>query len=179
MDNNIYSDLNTTLVRFILSAYHANDFRALDDLGVSKDQINRLVQMPAIQMQKFSGLRTPLANIKFCQRRFDIFIDTIDKEATRDDIINQMIKLDASAAMLDTMAGLDITEFRARRIKLGMDKASQGRPASLLPDESIILDDAWLKHKVEPDELIRYLKVGLETNLPLNRVWAYIRLGDC
>ncbi len=64
--DNIYSDLNTTLVRFIVSAYHANDFRALDDLGVSKDQINRLVQMPAIQMQKFSGLRTPLANIKFC-----------------------------------------------------------------------------------------------------------------
>jgi len=87
-----------------------------------------------------------------------------------------MIQMDASAAMLEALTGMDIMEYRSRRTRLGLDKATQGRPASLNSDESIVLSQSWTKFNDEQDDMMRYFKVGLDTRLPLNKVWAYMRL---
>lgn len=173
---NIYSELNYSIVNFIGAANSAHDFRALKQLGLSDDQINRLSKMPFEQLQRFKAMRTPIAEVTINPRHFDLCMDYIISEATIDDIKNQMIKMDASAAMLTELAGMDITEYRSRRTHLGLDKATQGRPASLSSDESIILSQAWSKFQIETDNMMRYFRVGVDTGLPLNKVWAFMQL---
>jgi len=173
---NIYSELNTSIVRFIIAAYEANDFRALKQLGLSGKQVKRIIDMPMKQFQRFNAMRTPIATVEFNPRHFDLCVDYIIKESGEDEIKDQMIKMDASAAMLETLTGMNIMDYRSRRTRLGMDKASQGRPASLTIDESNILSQSWLKFNDEQDDMMRYFKVGLDTRLPLNKVWAYMRL---
>ncbi|MBC8209465.1 MAG: DUF2857 family protein [Gammaproteobacteria bacterium] len=173
---NIYSELNTCIVRFIIAAYEANDFRALKQLGLSDKQVKRVIEMPMKQFQRFNAMRTPIAAVEFNPRHFDLCVDYIIKESGADEIKDQMIQMDASAAMLEALTGMDIMEYRSRRTRLGLDKATQGRPASLTSDESITLSQSWMKFNDEQDVTMRYFKVGLDTRLPLNKVWAYMRL---
>ncbi|MBT4195062.1 MAG: hypothetical protein HOE12_12090 [Gammaproteobacteria bacterium] len=62
---NIYSELNTSIVRFIIAAYEANDFRALKQLGLSDKQVKRVIDMPMKQFQRFNAMRTPIATVEF------------------------------------------------------------------------------------------------------------------
>ena len=173
---NIYSELNYSIINFIAAARQANDFRALKQLGLDNQLIERLSKMSFDQMQRFKSLRTPIAKVTVDPRHFELCMDYIVTESTADDIKNQMILMNASAAMLADLAGMDITEFRTRRKRLGLEKASQGRPVSLTADESIILSQAWSKYDDEKNELMRYFKVGVDTKLPLNSVWAFMKL---
>jgi len=173
---NIYSELNTSIVRFIIAAYEANDFRALKQLGLSDKQVKRVIDMPMKQFQRFNAMRTPIATVEFNPRHFDLCVDYIVKESGADEIKDQMIQMEASAAMLESLTGMNIMDYRSRRIRLGMDKASQGRPACLSIDESNLLSDSWNKFNDEQDDMMRYFKVGLDTRLPLNKVWACLRL---
>ena len=128
------------------------------------------------QFQRFNAMRTPIATVEFNPRHFDLCVDYIIKESGADEIKDQMIQMEASAAMLEALTGMNIMDYRSRRTRLGMDKASQGRPASLTIDESNSLSQSWLKFNDEQDDMMRYFKVGLDTRLPLNKVWAYLRL---
>jgi len=173
---NIYSELNYSIINFIGAARSANDFRALKQLGVSDKQIDRLSKMPFDQLQRFKSMRTPIAQVSIDPRHFDLCMDYIVTEATVDDIKNQMIVMDASAAMLAELTGMDPSEYRTRRQRLGLEKASQGRPASLNEHESIIVGQSWSKFSDEPDLLKRYFNVGIDTQIALNRVWAFMQL---
>lgn len=174
--DNIYSHINDSILQFIGTAYEKNDYRILKQLGLNDDQIQRLNQMPLKQIRRFKALQTPLGKITIDPRHFDHCMNYVEKESDSDELKDLMIKMDASAAMLEALTGMDILEYRTRRIRLGLDKATQGRPASLTPDESIMVSQAWLKHEDLDDELLRYYNVGLETNIPLNKIWAFIQL---
>jgi hypothetical protein len=171
---NIYSELNGCLIRFIVTAHQTNNFRALHDFGLTNGQVERVASMSLVQVQQFNRLQVPIAKVLFDNRHFEACIDIFEKESSTDTIKDQMIKMDASAAMLDALAGMDIQDYRARRRRLGLDKPCQGRPSFLNSKEIPIVNKSWLKNSSEEDELLRYHKVGADTGLPLNKIWAYM-----
>lgn len=175
---NIYSHINDSILKFIGTAYEKNDYRILKQLGLNDEQIQRLNKMPMNQIQRFRSLQAPLGKITIDPRHFDHCMNYVEKESNTDELKDQMINMGASAAMLDSLTGMDIIDYRARRIRLGLDKASQGRPASLNAEESIIVSQAWVKHENTKDELTHYYEVGLDTNIALNKIWAYMKLDQ-
>ncbi len=174
--NNIYSDLNVQIISFIGAAICTNDFSALKQWGLDENSIQRCGQLSLNQLQRLKSLRTPIADISVDQRRFSLTLDYLIEEDKSDNIKNKMINMQASAAMLNRLIGMDITEYRSRRTALGLDKASQGRPGALNDDETIIISQAWQKYHDDAD-FIRYYKVGMETHIPLNKVWAFMQIN--
>ncbi len=171
---NIYSELNASIFRFIVAAYDNNDFRALQQMGLNDTHVKRVIDMPMMQFERLKSRPWSIAQISFDPRRLDVILDDADHEHNLDEIKNTMIRMQASAAMLQALTGMDIAEYRKRRDRLGLDKAQQGRPAALSPDESIRLAEAWSRHHEAENPLFRYYRVGVDTGIPLNKVWAYM-----
>lgn len=174
--SNIYSDLNYHIMSFIGAAICAHDLPALHQLGLDDESIHRCSQLSLNQLQRLKSIQAPLARIEVDPRRFDLTLDYLDNEEKTSSIKDRMIKMQASAAMLGTLMGMDIIEYRSRRKKLGLDRASQGRPRTLTDDEVMLVSQAWSRYNDEKDLLMRYYKVGIETSLPLKQIWAFMQL---
>jgi hypothetical protein len=175
---NLFGDLNNTLIQLIVTAHKSNNFRALESLGLTHEQVDRVARMSIYQIQQFNQLRSAIADISFDSRRFDICINYIQNESDIDTVKDHMIQMDASSAMLLELAGMDIQEYRGRRRRMSLDKPFQGRPGLLNPDEAKRVNTSWLGHRDETNELLHYHKVGVDTGLPLNKIWAHMRLDQ-
>ncbi len=177
MSTNLFGGVNAEIIRLVVDAYDQSDSRVLDLLGLNKTQIIKLRNLTMGQISQVMRQRTPIANITFDSRRFDLLVRHIEMESSRDGILDGLIVMHASAAMLYELAGMDSKSYRARRAKLGLVKATQGRPASLSSDESITLQRSWSRYRhFEDDPLKRYHSVGMDTSIPLNRVWSFMQL---
>jgi len=174
---NVYAEFNYSLLNFISSAVSNHDYITLQKMGLDRARAQRLCDMPLSQLQQFKRMTLPLADISIDPKHFDLCLDYICTEAEHNEIKNKMIEMDASAAMLNELAGMDISEYRSRRVHLGLDRAQQGRPASLSADECVMVSRVWKKYENEKDLLLRYFHVGVETRLPLNRIWVFMRLN--
>lgn len=173
----IYGDFNYSLLNFISAAVSKHDYVTLEKLGLDRDRVQRLCNMPLGQLQRFKRMRLPIADIHIDPHHFDLCLDYICSESERDDVKNRMIEMGASAVMLSELAGMDITEYRKRRQNLDMDRAQQGRPASLTAEECVIVGRVWKKHENVKDPLLRYFNVGVETQIPLNKIWVFMRIN--
>lgn len=106
--------------------------------------------------------------------RFSMLVKHIHREGARNKIIDRMILLDASQAMLYELAGIDNSDYRERRRHLNLPRATSGRPASISEEQTTRLHEAWHLHRDEDDMLLRYFKVGVVTRIPLSQAWQHM-----
>ena len=168
------SEFNAFIIRFVISAFNEKNVIALQEIGLTPKQLQRLRSMTLDDLERLSNFRTTIANISFDARRLDLMIDHVEREGERDSIINQMIEMGASQAMLEDLAGIDHSDYRNRRRVLGLPKASAGRPAAISEDQALQVYQSWRKHIDEPDNLKRYYFLGLETGIPLAQIWTHM-----
>lgn len=171
---NIYSDLNSSIIRFLAQAYSEGNHGLLRKMGISEGQIQRMMDLPYSHIQRLHRLHSPIAEINF-SNRLDLWLDHVSKEVSRDQMIDRMIQMGASASMLDALACIPVAEFRQRRKRLGLGSGKQGRPTALDSTEMLRVNEVYKEHQDESDELTRYYLIGLDTKIELNRVWAYMR----
>ncbi|MGD8594568.1 MAG: STY4526/YPO1902 family pathogenicity island replication protein [Gammaproteobacteria bacterium] len=168
------SEFNAFIIRFVISAFNEKNHAALQEIGLTPKQLQRLRNMTLDDLGRLSSFRTTVANISFDARRLDLMIDHVESEGARDSIVDQMIQMGASQAMLEDLAGIDHSEYRNRRRVLGLPKASAGRPAAISEDQALQVYQSWRKHADELDDLKRYYFLGLETGIPLSQIWTHM-----
>jgi len=173
-NNNLNTELNTFIINYITRLYHARDFPSLLSLGLSRETAERVANMSQIDTLRLSGFPGQIANFRITERHLDMMIRHIQQEGKRDLLIDQLIQLDASLAMLKNLTGMESGEYRERRQSLGMPKATPGRPMVLNEQESTEVHNAWRKHQGHED-LYRYYLVAIDTALSLSRIWHHLK----
>lgn len=175
MENNLVSELNHIIFRYIINLYREDTYTAINQTTLSSDVIENIKSLKMEDFERLSSFKTPIADISFSEKRIQHLLTHIKHESARDDLIDRMIKMDASQAMLEALCGIDHKTFRHRRNQLGMSPASAGRPSALTENQSILVNDLFKKYKEENDVFIRYYKVGLESGFPLSQIWQYMQ----
>lgn len=173
-NNNLNTELNTFIINYITLLYHARDFASLLSMGLSRETAGRVANMSQIDTLRLSSFPGKIANFRITERHLDMMIRHIQQEGKRELLIDQVIQLDASLAMLKALTGMEGNEYRERRQALGMPKASPGRPTVLTEQESTEVHNAWRKHQ-EHEELYRYYLVAIDTALSLSRIWLHMK----
>ncbi len=181
-NNSLIVELNHVITRFIIDLYHNGDFDALEQFGISKSTAKELSGLSISNHHRLTKCQQLLGNVFVDEKRLKRLMQYIIHNENKDSFINQLIKMQASQSMLERLAGVDHHDFRQRRNLLDLPKAAAGRPAVLSDKEAIGLAEAWQRHAdKEHDLLQRYFYVGMDTGIPLSRLWNHMQLSgyDC
>ncbi len=174
------TELNAYLLRRAVEAYHSNDSQMLTELmsmGFDTPLLERISQTT-------SGVFTRICSFDIIDytldpRRVELICEFAEGEKEARKLLNRLIELGASQAMLRELIGLDSREYRNRRKMLGLPATSQGRPVDLTDSQANHLFDAIRRYPSDltnPLEKYRYL--GEETGLPLAQIWTHMRTND-
>lgn len=181
-NNSILIEFNHVITRFILDLYHSGEDDALVQLGVSKSTAKELSELSLSSHQRLAKCQQLLGNVAIDEKKLKRLIQYVLHNDNKDNFINKLITMEASQSMLERLAGVEPHEFRQRRNLLDLPKAASGRPALLSDKEAINLTEAWQRHAEHKDDLLlRYYYVGIDTGIPLSRLWNHMQLFayDC
>lgn len=175
---NFDSELNAFLIRSVTKAYNYKALDQLDRLGVSLEMAEMISNLPLRDAEKLSLSRGCIGDAKIMEDIVQLKLRNMQHEDSRDKLYDKLIQMGASHAMMYDLSGMDVSEFRARRKKIGLPKASAGRPSALNDSESTSVQNAWHRYKDEEDDLVRLVYVGCETKIPLSRIWQFLKTPD-
>lgn len=181
-NNSLLAELNHVITRFIIDLYHNGDFDALEQFGISKSTAKELSGLSINNHHRLTKCQQLLCNVFIDERRLKRLMQYIIHNETKDSFIDELIMMQASQPMLERLAGVDHHDFRQRRNLLDLPKAAAGRPAVLTDKEAIRVAESWQRHAdKEHDLLQRYFYVGMDTGIPLSRLWNHMQLSgyDC
>ena len=173
--NNKFSTLNAFIIQYIYRLYQDRDFESLRAIGLSRETAKRVVNLSLRDVARLENFRAQIAEFKVTESHLEMMINHVQHEDAKNELIDQLIQLGASQVMLWELSGIDPVEYRQRRQTLDMPKATAGRPSVLTEEESTALHHAWHKYAEEPDILLRYYYVGLDTQIVLSRVWHHLQ----
>lgn len=173
------NEFNAFMIRYITRLFHDHDFTSLKRMNVKPDLAKEIVNMSVSDSERLSSFSSLICDLPaFDESRFTMLIKYIHREDAKNDIIDRMIKLEASQVMLYKLAAVDPDEYRNRRKKLGLSPAPLGRPGAITEEQTTRLYEAWFLHKNEPDELLKYFKVGIASRIPLSQIWHYMHSSE-
>ncbi|VAW63228.1 hypothetical protein MNBD_GAMMA08-1558 [hydrothermal vent metagenome] len=169
------NEFNAFMIRYITRLYNDHDYASLKRMNVKPDLAKEIANMSVGNSERLSNFNSLICDLPaFDEPRFAMLIKYIHREDAKSDIIDRMVKLEASQVMLYKLAAVDRDEYRDRRIKLGLPQASSGRPATITEEQTARLHEALHIHENEPDKLLRYFKVGVASRIPLSQIWHYM-----
>jgi len=177
MEPNFNSELNQFVIQHITRLFNRRDFNELERMGLSKESASSVVNLSMGDSSRLSQFRVQIGDIQVDEKRLNMIIKMNQHEGAKNQLIDQMILLEASQSMLFELTGMDHIEYRERRRALDLPKGSSGRPVALTEAESIAVNDAWFKYN-DDDNLIRYYNVGMETKISLSRVWQHLQIRN-
>ncbi len=175
MKNNNTINLNAFVIQYIYRLYQDRDVEGLRAIGLSKEVAKRVASLSLDEVGRLENFRAQIAEFKVTESHLEMMIKHVQHEGAKDELIDQLIQLGASQTMLAELAGIEPTEYRARRQALGLPNASAGRPSVLTEQESTKVHHVWHHYAGEPDDLLRYYYVGLDTDISLSRIWHHLQ----
>ena len=122
------------------------------------------------------SFRAQYANIKIDRRSFELGLEYAIKQGEQSVLVDHLIRLGASQAMLEELASLDSDNYHIRCRALNVAPTSSGRPPMLTQDEEMLLLRAQRRqpHDIETDPLHWYYFMGMETGIQLKKLWAHM-----
>lgn len=179
MESSYGTSANAFLLREATKHYNNRDFDRLREMGLSPKTAKVIADLPIRIAERFACFRAEACSLKVVSDNYILMlIQHVQHEDRRDILTDQLIQMGASQAMLAELLGLDANDYRNRRRALGLPKACAGRPAALTEEESVRTHSALHRHRDEKDMLIKFYKVGMETGIPLARIWQHMQTQD-
>ena len=175
MESNSLNSLNAFVIQYIYRLYKHRDFESLRAIGITRETAQRVANLSLDDVARLENFRAKLAEFKVTESHLQMMITHVQHEGAKDALIDQLINLGASQVMLWELSGIDHVDYRDRRRAIGLPKATAGRPSALTEEESTLVHHAWHKYTDEPDILLRYYYVGLDTQIALSRVWHHLQ----
>ncbi len=175
---NFDCEFSAFLIRSITKLFNHRKYDELAELGVNIETAKKISNLPLSDAEKLSFSRGRIGKVLVLDDIIQLKLRHIQHEASRDKLYDKLIQMGASHAMMHELSGMDATEFRERRNHLGLPKASAGRPSALTDNESTQVLNTWQRFKGEEDDLVRLVYVGCETNIPLSRIWQFLKTPD-
>ncbi|MEW8139471.1 MAG: STY4526/YPO1902 family pathogenicity island replication protein [Candidatus Thiodiazotropha endolucinida] len=174
--NSTNEELNAFVINYVTRLYHLRDYETLLSIGLTRQTAERIANMSQIDTLRLEGFPAKIAKVQITERHLDLMIQHVQQEDKKDLLIDQLIELEASHAMLKELTDMDSAEYRERRNALGLPKATPGRPPVLDEQQSTDVHRAWHRYeKYEDNELMRYYMVAMETRIPLCRIWHHMQ----
>lgn len=176
MMNNPYSDVRLAALNFVVNASLEANLQRLAFIGLDAETANLLRTLKADEIMKLSRIPAPMITIQFNQDQLKQQINCAKSESMKCELIDQLILMDASLAMMMSLTSISRAEYESRQEFLGITSTGAGRPKALTKTQELSVIDLWDKYK-DLDEIERYHKVGLDTQIPLKQIWAYMMQG--
>ncbi len=169
------NEFNAFIILHITRLYNDHDYTSLERMSIKPSLAKEITNMSIGDIERLCNFNSLVCEPpSFDEARFEMLVKHIHREGARNKIIDRMILLDASQAMLYELAGIDNSDYRDRRRYLNLPKATSGRPASISEKQTTLLHEAWGQQRNEEDMLLRYFKVGVATRIPLSQIWQHI-----
>ena len=97
-------------------------------------------------------------------------------ENVKAQMIDHLILKGASLAMMMELSSISRSEFEKRQLALGISSSMAGRPKALTKQQELFVLKLWNKYS-DLKDIERYQKIGMETQISLKQVWAFIKQG--
>ncbi len=167
--------LNRTVILTAVEALQKHDYKTLQHMGADPKTVEQLQTLDLDSMVFARTLQTSLIDIKFNLKAMELLFKHTSREAARERLINEAIRLGLRQPMLYAFTGINRREFSDRRRTLNLPKHATGRIEKLQEDDEIQVMTAY--HRLttgeatyEPLEIL--VCVGRETGLRLDQVWT-------
>lgn len=176
MESSFSTSVNAFFIREATKLYNNRDFDRLREMGLSPKTAKVIADLPIRITERLACFRAAACSLKVVSEdHILMLIQHVQHEDRRDILTDQLIQMNASQAMLADLLGMDANDYRNRRRALGLPKACAGRPTALTEEESVRTHSALHRHCDEKDILIKFYKVGMETGIPLARIWQHMQ----
>jgi len=173
------SEYNAFMIQFITKIYNHDKLEYLTQMGVSVELAEMISDLPLKDAEKLARTRGCFGGQGFFKEDIvRLKLRNMKHQESRDRLLDKLIELGASHAMMHDLTGMESIEWRDRRKKLGMPQGASGRPSALNDTESTQVQNTWFRYRDEGDDLLRLIYVGCETGIPLSRIWQFLKTPD-
>ena len=168
------AELSFQILRYACQRLAEGDINALLDLGFLVDEIQSLEKLTLRELDHLSRLGAHFLDVRVDHLCFTASLRHVRREADSESLQDELIRMKAPAAMMQTLFGMTTLQYANRRKLLGLAGIGVGRPPAPSEAENHTIWYAWRDHASLP-EAQRYLETGRTTGMPLNVVWALVQ----
>lgn len=168
------SQLAYHVMLYAIQALSEGDFRAIDDMDFTVDEVQQLSQLPVKALKHLARLSGHFLSVKTDHHCFEKMMNYLKHELEQDALQDDLIRHEAPIAMLTSLYGMSTAEYIQRQKLLGIPPHGAGRPTQLSDDDQEIVWRCWRDTK-EASTAEHYLAVARETKHPLRSLWSLIQ----
>lgn len=168
------SQLAYHVMLYAIQALSEGDFRAIDDMDFTVDEVQQLSQLPVKALKHLARLSGHFLRVKTDHHCFEKMMNYLKHELEQDALQDELIRHEAPIAMLTSLFGMSTAEYIQRQKLLGIPPHGAGRPTQLSDEDQEIVWRCWRDTK-EASTAEHYLAVARETKHPLRSLWSLIQ----
>ncbi len=168
------SQLAYHVMLYAIQALSEGDFRAIDDMGFTTDEVQKLSQLPVKALKHLARLSGHFLNVTTDHDCFEKMMSYLSHELEQDALQDDLIRHEAPISMLTSLYGMSTAEYIQRQKLLGIPAHGAGRPAQLSDEDQEIVWQCW--RDTDGESIAQhYLAVARETKHPLRSLWSLIQ----
>ena len=168
------SQLAYLVMSYAIQALAEGDYKAIEDLDFTVDEVQQLAQLPVKALKHLSRLSGHFLEVKTDHSCFEKMMMHLKTELKHETLQDELIRHQAPIAMMTSLFGMSVAEYIQRQKLLGIAPHGAGRPPMLSDEDQETVWNAW-RDINEGTAAERYLAVARETNHPLRSLWSLIQ----
>ena len=176
--NTLFDHMRTLSREAILTAVKAakaGDAELLSLMGLDDGETIanlRALSLESLMMgESFPGA---IVDLRFNEDSLNLYIKHVTREGSREQLINEAIRLGIRQQMLEQLTGIGRREFEQRRQVLGAPRLSRGRVKHLSSAREEAVFDAWQALDEHDDVLFKCVAISKRLGIRLDQVWGSI-----
>ena len=173
--HNHNSQLAYHVMLYAIQALSEGDFKAIEELDFTVDEVQQLSQLPVKALKHLARLSGHFLRVKTDHHCFEKMMSHLQHEIERDTLQDDLIRHEAPIAMMTSLFGMSTAEYIQRQKLLGIPSQGAGRPTLLSDEDQETVWHSWRKTEDQSSAVERYLAVARETGHPLRCLWSLIQ----
>ncbi len=168
------SQLAYTVMLYAIQALSEGDYKAIDDMGFTIDEVHQLSELPVKALKHLARLSGHFLRVKTDHHCFEKMMTYLKHELEQDELQNELIRHEAPIAMMASLYGMSTAEYIQRQKLLGIPPHGAGRPLILSDEDQATVWQCW-RDAGEGTTAKHYLAVACKTKHPLRNLWSLIQ----
>ncbi|MBL1259990.1 MAG: DUF2857 domain-containing protein [Thiotrichaceae bacterium] len=172
--HNHNSQLAYHVMLYAIQALSEGDFKAIEDLDFTVDEVQQLSQLPVKALKHFARLSSHFLRVKTDHHCFEKMMSHLQHAIEQDALQDDLIRHEAPIAMMTSLFGMSTAEYIQRQKLLGIPPHGAGRPTLLSDEEQETVWQYWCNTEGKTT-VERYLAVSRESKHTLRSLWSLIQ----
>lgn len=168
------SQLAYLVMSYAIQALGEGDFKAIEDLDFTLEEVQQLAELPVKALKHFTQLSGHFLKVKTDHGCFEKMMSHLKIELELESLQDDLIRHQAPIAMMTTLYGMSVAEYIQRQKLLGIPPHGAGRPPMLSDEDQTTVWNVW-RNTDESSIAERYLAVAKKCQHPLRSLWSLIQ----